>query len=100
MAMALAGCGASRDACPRSPTVQTGGTEPLPEQASATPAASAADYGPVFDALASQIEALHVFGEGRRGFWDAHKAVLRGEMAAAHTRREALAALRDVELAL
>jgi hypothetical protein len=64
----------------------------------APPASSAPEYGAVFDALASQIESLHVFADGRRVFWEAHKAELRREMAGARTREEALAALRHVRL--
>jgi hypothetical protein len=72
-----------------------------PAERNASPvAASAPSYAETFDTLARWVEEHHVFAEGRRAFWDAHKGELRRELADAHTREAALAALPHVQHAL
>lgn len=66
----------------------------------AVPGPPSLSYVETFDTLATLVETHHVFAEGRRAFWETHKADLRRELAAADTREAALAALRHVQHAL
>lgn len=86
---------------PKAASVATRTSGPPERNASAaSPTPAALSYAETFDTLARWVEAHHVFAEGRRAFWDAHKGELQREMSAAQTREEALAALRHVEHAL
>lgn len=105
----LFGClSASACAGAESPRGRAAHALPVPPAASSThgpsvagrDAGAASSYADVFDALARDIEAHHAFATGQRARWDAARADLRREVAAATSREAALEALRHVQNAL
>lgn len=91
--VSVAACGGSQS----NPTCPSPAPEPSAPAAVAEPSTS---YAAVFDLVAREVEAHHVFALDRRAFWDAHKDELRRATANAKTREAALVALRHTQASL